>query len=226
MKTHTPLDGIPIDDRGRRTSWWAAHPLDLAVSLYHQGDNIDRERLAELTGVPAAPAAPGRALHDWLVRWTRDGRRPPLEQPDSLAGVLHHLCDAWSREHGGVQHRAGALRRPAGRPAGRDARGSRGGCGIDVPEERLPVAGRRRRRSHGCGPGPASWPRTRLGVLKDSAVFFRSGRSGTGRELLTSAELEAYDAARRQARAAGPGGLAAPLTGPGRPDEPSIGSRA
>ena len=41
IKTHTPLDGIPLDPRvtyivtGR-------HPLDMAVSLYHQGDNIDR----------------------------------------------------------------------------------------------------------------------------------------------------------------------------------------
>ena len=32
-----------------------------------------------------------------------------------------------------------------------------------------------------------------LGVLKDEAEFFRSGRSGAGRELLTPGELAAYE---------------------------------
>ena len=32
-----------------------------------------------------------------------------------------------------------------------------------------------------------------LGVLKDPAAFFRRGRSGAGRELLTPDELAAYD---------------------------------
>jgi len=50
IKTHTPLDGLPVDPRvtyivpGR-------HPLDMAVSLYHQGGNLNRERMRELTGL-------------------------------------------------------------------------------------------------------------------------------------------------------------------------------
>lgn len=36
IKTHTPLDGIPIDDRVTYIVV-ARHPLDMAVSLYHQG---------------------------------------------------------------------------------------------------------------------------------------------------------------------------------------------
>ena len=57
IKTHTPLDGVPLDDRvtyivvGR-------HPLDVAVSLYHHGDNIDRRRMAELTGNPETTRPP------------------------------------------------------------------------------------------------------------------------------------------------------------------------
>lgn len=60
VKTHTPLDGLPLDERVTYVVV-ARHPLDMAVSLYHQGDNIDRERLAELTGVARA-AASGAAV--------------------------------------------------------------------------------------------------------------------------------------------------------------------
>jgi aryl sulfotransferase len=97
IKTHTPLDGVPIDPRvtyivtGR-------HPLDSAVSLYHQGENIDREHLRRLTGQPdpAEPPAPRPSLHDWLLRWV-DRDSDPLQQPDPLPGVFHHLSDAWYR---------------------------------------------------------------------------------------------------------------------------------
>ena len=69
IKTHTPLDGIPMD--GRATYIVAArHPLDMAVSLYHQGANIDRARLRQLTGQPE-PAKPPRRqpLQEWLLQW-------------------------------------------------------------------------------------------------------------------------------------------------------------
>ena len=46
IKTHTPLDGIPLDDRATYIVV-ARHPLDAALSLYHQGANLDRARLGE-----------------------------------------------------------------------------------------------------------------------------------------------------------------------------------
>jgi hypothetical protein len=49
IKTHTPLDGIPVDSRATYIVV-GRHPLDMAVSLYHQGDNIDRGRVRHLTG--------------------------------------------------------------------------------------------------------------------------------------------------------------------------------
>src|SRR3954468_12955687 len=72
IKTHTPLDGIPIDDRAIYLVV-ARQPLDMAVSLYHQGNNIDRDRLQQLTGQPApiGEPAPRIPLHDWLVAWIR-----------------------------------------------------------------------------------------------------------------------------------------------------------
>ena len=100
IKTHTPLDGVPQDWRvtyivcGR-------HPLDMAVSLYHQGANIDRERLQELTGQPrrTEESREERArppLHEWLVSWTNCDCSPG-EQLDSLPGVMWHMSGAWAR---------------------------------------------------------------------------------------------------------------------------------
>ncbi len=70
IKTHTPLDGIPLDPRATYIVT-ARHPLDMAVSLYHQGDNIDRARLRQLTGQPEPADRHGRAqpLRDWLLGW-------------------------------------------------------------------------------------------------------------------------------------------------------------
>lgn len=44
IKTHTPLDGIPFDARATYIVT-GRHPLDMAVSLYHQSGNIDRARV-------------------------------------------------------------------------------------------------------------------------------------------------------------------------------------
>lgn len=97
IKTHTPLDGIPID---RRATYIVAarHPLDMAVSLYHHGNNLNRERIRELTGQPddGATAQDPPELRHWLrawVAWAGD----PREQMDSLPGVMWHLSDAWAR---------------------------------------------------------------------------------------------------------------------------------
>jgi hypothetical protein len=62
MKTHTPLDGTPAD---RRATYIvvARHPLDMAVSLFQQGDNLDRRRIAELTGAPAPTTSASVAGH-------------------------------------------------------------------------------------------------------------------------------------------------------------------
>ena len=75
----------------------ARHPLDMAVSLYHQGDNLDRVRSpSSPVSPPTDPAAPRPSLEVWLdgwIRWEGD----PRESLDSLPGVLAHLADAWAR---------------------------------------------------------------------------------------------------------------------------------
>lgn len=97
IKTHTPLDGIPLDP-GATYVVVGRHPLDAAVSLYHHGQNIDRTRWRELTGQaePPQPSGPPEPLHDWLLEWV-DEDVDPREELDSLPGAMWHLSDAWGR---------------------------------------------------------------------------------------------------------------------------------
>ena len=189
IKTHTPLDGVPMDDRvtyvvvGR-------HPLDAAVSLYHHGDNLDRARIRELTGAPEpeTPPEPRPPLHEWLVgfvEWDGD----PRAWLDTLPGQMLHLRDAWSRRTAPnvvllhyddlLADLDGSMRSLAGR------------LGTQVDESLWPelvhaaTFDEMRHRSMTFAPDT-------LGVLKDPVAFFRHGTSGDGRALLTRDELARY----------------------------------
>lgn len=189
IKTHTPLDGIPFD---RRASYIvvARHPLDMAVSLYHQGNNIDRERLRQVTGAAAADVRPKPrpALRDWLLSWIRSDAEP-RDELDSLPGVMWHLADAWARRAEPnviLVHYddlsadlEGEMRRLAST------------LGIAVADHKWPeLVGaatfeHMRGNARDLAPDPSS-------VLKDRSAFFRRGRSGAAREILTEEELALY----------------------------------
>ncbi len=191
VKTHTPLDGIPLDERATYIVV-GRHPLDLAVSLYHQGDNIDRQRLADLSGTPHVPRGPRRNLHDWLVDWTRD-QSAPAEQMDSVNGVLHHVRDAWARTHPSPARPSVVLVHYADLSADLADQMRRLArlLGIDVAEERWPSLIEAATFAKMSSRADVVAPDT-LGVLKDNAAFFRSGTSGSGRDALTPAELTHY----------------------------------
>lgn len=189
VKTHTPLDGLPLDSRATFIVV-VRHPLDMAVSLYHQGDNLDRDRIRELTGQPEPAVAPEPRppLKDWLLAWIDDDP-DPRSALDSLPGVLWHLSQAWvRRERANVVlvhyddlllDLESEMRRLAER------------LEITMPESRWPTLveaatfASMRSQAARLVPDPS-------GVLKVGARFFRSGRSGSGRELLTATELAHY----------------------------------
>jgi hypothetical protein len=190
IKTHTPLDGIPIDPRATYIVV-ARHPLDMAVSLFHQGDNLDRRRMAELLGNPAPTAGerPPRSTRDALIAWI-DREAAPAEVLDSLPGVLWHLSNAWHRRHDPnivLLHYADLVRGLEG-----EMRQLAQRLGIAVPEQRWPslieAAGfeHMRARADQLAPDP-------VGILKDRSAFFRRGSSGAGHELLTADELARYE---------------------------------
>jgi hypothetical protein len=188
IKTHTPLDGIPLDPRATYLVM-GRHPLDSAVSLYHQGDNIDRVRVQQLTGQPGRdPSAARPPLHEWLVAWTQwDG--DPREQLDSLPGVLLHLGDAWTRRHD--PNVVLVHYRDLSADLDREMRGLAARLAIEVDEEVWPELvdaasfGSMRQRAALVAPDP-------VGVLRDRRRFFRHGTSGDGPAALTEAELARY----------------------------------
>jgi aryl sulfotransferase len=191
VKTHTPLDGIPVHPSARYIVV-ARHPLDAAVSLYHQGSNLIRERIAELTGVPVPESKTKQRpeLRDWLVGWTLAGN-DPRKFPDIFPGVMAHLSDAWTRRaepnlllvhyadlSADLEHE---MRRIADR------------LGIEVPESRwaelVMAAGfaEMKAKAETTTPDP-------LGLLRSRDAFCRRGGSGAAAEVLSTAELAAYEA--------------------------------
>jgi aryl sulfotransferase len=190
IKTHTPLDGLPLDPRvsyivtGR-------HPLDAAVSLYHQRDNIDISRLLQLTGQPrpAGPPPAGKPLRDWLLDWIAADDDPRAEL-DSLPGVMLHMSDAWARRGEPnvllvhyddlIADLDGQMRWLAGRLA------------ITVPESAwlalVHAATFESMRAEAASHPPSP------GLFKDPVAFFRRGSPGAAREVLTGGQIAAYHA--------------------------------
>ncbi|MGH3333889.1 MAG: sulfotransferase domain-containing protein [Nocardioidaceae bacterium] len=189
VKTHTPLDGVPLDSRATYIVV-ARHPLDMAVSLYHQGANLDRVRMRELTGQSGTvgPAAPRPSLHEWLLAWI-DRDVSPRDQLDSLPGVMWHLSDAWARR--GEPNVVLVHYDDLSADLDGEMRRLASLLGVTVPEEAWPAlvdaASFEQMRVHADRLAPDA-----LGVLKDKAAFFRRGTSGSGRELLTAEELAHY----------------------------------
>jgi aryl sulfotransferase len=189
IKTHTPLDGLPVDPRltyivtGR-------HPLDTAVSRYHQGDNLNRERIQELTGQPdsRSPTYHRPPLHQWLLGWIEQDV-DPKDSLDSLPGVLWHLTDAWDRratQEVVLLHYDDLIN-----DLDAEMRCLASRLGISVSEDIWPALveaatfAQMRLRADSIAPDPT-------GILKDQAAFFRRGSSGAGPEMLTRAELDRY----------------------------------
>ncbi len=187
IKTHTPLDGIPVAP-GVTYIVVARHPLDMAVSLYHQSANLNRDRIAELTGQPATDRRPRRSVEEWLQSWI-DRNPDPREQLDSLPGIMWHFTDAWNRRHDAnvilvhyddlCRDLPGRMRRLASR------------LHIDVPEKTWPrivsaaTFQGMKSRAELLVPDPS-------GVLKSHQAFFRQGSSGSGKALLTPTQAAQY----------------------------------
>jgi len=193
IKTHTPLDGLPLD---RRATYIvvARQPLDMAVSLYHHGDNLDRDLMRNLIdrGVEgsASPFEARPELPEWLRSWIEwDG--PPAERLDSLVGVMWHLSDAWSRRNDGnvllvhyddlANDLDGEMRRLALRL---DLAISEDNWSEVVAAATFEAM---RDRADHLAPGPD-------GVLKSRKAFFRRGSSGAGARILSGEVAATYEA--------------------------------
>jgi aryl sulfotransferase len=191
IKTHTPLDGVPID--GRTTYIVVArHPLDMAVSLYYQGNNLDRTRIRQLTGQPELerPPKPRAPLHEWLLDWINHDASPQ-DQMDSLPGVMHHLSDAWQRRAEPnitlihyddlLEDLPGQMRKLASL------------LNIEVAEQLWPTLVEAATFASMSSRAAELAPDA-SGILKSPDAFFRRGVSGAGRDLLSQDEVAHYRA--------------------------------
>ncbi len=188
IKTHTPLDGIPLDLRATYIVT-ARHPLDMAVSLYHQGDNIDRARLRQLTGQPepATPPPLRQPPHEWLLEWIANDV-DPRAYLDSLPGIMWHLSDAWSRRNEPnilLVHYDNLSADLEGQ-----MRWLAGQLGIAVPAHAWPSLVQAAMFENMSARADTLVPSA--GILKSNAAFFRRGTSGEGRRILSDEEAAAY----------------------------------
>ena len=196
IKSHTPLDGLPVDDRityvcvGR-------DPRDVAVSWKGHMENLNFENLF---GALAAAIEPGdyfeppppiptftdqrEAVRHWI-----DDPWPVEKMAMSLAGTVHHLKSFWD-----VRHRddvvllhyddlqvdlEGEMRRLAGR------------LGIEVPEERWPTLVKAATFSEMRGRAEVVAPDTHNRIWQNTEGFFRRGTSGQWTDVFDE-ELQAH----------------------------------
>ena len=115
IKTHTPLDGLVLDDRVTYIGV-GRDPRDAAMSMLAQLTNMDPQRMRALHEAAAPPPgrfgappheqfgppggdvaldlSPRQVLRGWIER--------PVMSPEgmaSLATVMHHFDSVWQRRH-------------------------------------------------------------------------------------------------------------------------------
>jgi aryl sulfotransferase len=212
IKTHTPLDGLPFDERvtylcvGR-------DPRDVFLSMDHHWANMDMDvvRRARDSAVGSADAEEllGRSslvdrpgdVHDRFRGWV-DNPLPPEQVTSSLRAALHHVDSFWQqrdRDSVALFHYADLEADLIGEME-RLARVLE----IDLSAERVrELAGAAgfaamKERSRDLVPNPAIW--------RDADAFFHQGGSGQWRAVLTDDDVACYEA---RVRALAPPDLAA-----------------
>lgn len=179
MKTHRRLGQIPVDMRVTYIVI-ARRPLDVALSFYHQVVND-----SENQGLPRSPGSLPPSPHDGLLHWM--GVKTLGEDSHALQHVMEHLCDSWARRNEPnviLLHYDDLCQ-----DLEKQMRGLAERLGITVPEATWPSLV----KAATFGEMRAVADRVQpLRDLQDPAKFFRSGKCGEGRRLLTSAEFSQY----------------------------------
>ena len=198
IKTHTPLDGLPLrddvnyvvvgrDPRDVLVSWeHHLENLDGAIIFGHRTDAVGTADLDEFD--PPAPPEPDPAVR---FRNFVDGEWSPKEMV-TLANVLHHLDTGWEHRDDanvGLFHFLDYQRDLVGELARLAEL-----CSIDLDRERLaelaPEAGIGRMRDRADEVAPDI---SKSEHWKDPADFFRLGTSGEWVERTTAEDRAHYD---------------------------------
>jgi hypothetical protein len=202
IKTHTPLDGIPLDNRvtyicvGR-------DPRDVAVSWDHHTANANFDAVmaarAQAVGLDdlaeVLPGGPPPPIDDPVERFWQwvDADFSPDGQPTGLAGTVHTLQSFWDRRHLGnvalfhfsdlEADLAAEMRRLAGV------------LSIEVDEAKWPPLVAAATFANMRARADQLAPQVKVaGFWHDNAAFFHAGKSGQWRALLSDQQLSRYDA--------------------------------
>lgn len=205
IKTHTPFDGLPDDERVTYVCV-GRDPRDVALSWDNHQANTDmdafvRARQSAAGGDPPtanadaeAPALPSLWAQNVRKRFWRwvDDPTPPTEADSSLRSTLHHLQTFWAirdRPNVVLLHYADLKGDLEGQMRGLAQR-----LAIAVPEARWPslieAAGFESMRAR----ADELVPNASRHVFKDNRRFFASGRIGQWRSLLDYNDLVRYHA--------------------------------
>ena len=203
IKTHTPLGGVPWDERVTYVHV-SRDPRDAAMSWDNHMSNIDFGRffetragavglddLAEL-GMDGPPPAPPEdpVLRFWS--WVEgDGA---TEGPSGLEGLVHHSETFWARQTAPNVHlfHYGDLRADLGGQMARLAEA----LGVDAPSDELVDAARFENMK---ARAEELVPNSDTPFWHSSNQFFDKARSGDWRTLIGDDGLPRYEAALRAA---------------------------
>jgi aryl sulfotransferase len=196
IKTHTPLDGLPFDERvtylcvGR-------DPRDVALSWDHHFSNVDIEALinmrAEAVGLDdleglEPPSPPAEDPKERFFQWVDGGDGVSA----GLDGTLHHVQTFWDRRDApniALFHYSDLSRDLPGQLA-RLAEV----LSIDLPPERIEelAAAATFDRMKNCATALA--PNSDQGLWVSTESFFHRGGSGHWQALLDDEDLARYEA--------------------------------
>jgi hypothetical protein len=194
IKTHTPLDGLPMDERVTYVCV-GRDPRDAAISWDHHRANTDPEKFmaarAKVMGtddiealIARDPMPLGDTLEERFWSWV-DKSSPPWHVASSLAATLHHFDQALKardRANVVVLHYAELQADLEGEMRSLAAR-----LGIDVPEPLWPTLVQAATFEDMRANADRLAPNTDQGLFKDSGKFFHSGESGQWRSFLADA---------------------------------------
>jgi hypothetical protein len=201
IKSHTPLDGLPFDERVTYVTV-GRDPRDVAISEAHHFENTDLERfiaqLDEGTGlanladvIPDEIPAPPATIRDHFRQWIDDTTRPG-QAISTLTQTVHHLRTFWDKRKlpNVVLLHYGDLK--AGLEGQIRALASR--LSIDLDDAIVPELARAasfdEMKSHAKDVAPnATNP-----IWRDTTKFFHTGTSGQWRAVLTDEDLSLYAA--------------------------------
>jgi aryl sulfotransferase len=197
IKTHTPLDGIPIREEvtyvvvGR-------DPRDVAVSFEHHRANMDVAHFLDLrarvmgTDGSEEFGPPPPDITDPAERFREFMRSDSIFGAPTLAGVLHHMQTAWWRRHDANVVMAHYADLTAALPG--EMRRLATALGIPLSEVRASElareAGLDRMRARARELAPESSREN----WKDVAAFFRAGGFGEWRARVNDQVAAEYEA--------------------------------